>query len=182
MVTNPAKIKSASRQVNVALIALVICILVLTGCAGPQKDADLGALTSSYLRHPVAIDPQQRQEVIMTALGLLDSEYSYGGNHPSQGFDCSGLVAYVFDAATAHKLPHNSAQIASISRPVSKNQLKPGDFVFFNTLNRPNSHMGIYLGDGQFINAPSSGGRVRIDSLSNPWFATRYTSARSLFR
>lgn len=118
----------------------------------------------------------------MTALGLLDSTYTYGGAHPSRGFDCSGLVAYVFNAATTHKLPHNTAQIASISRPIPKDQLKAGDLVFFNTLNRPNSHMGIYLGDGQFINAPSTGGRVRIDSLNNPWFASRYTSAGSLFR
>ncbi|MBP6019207.1 MAG: C40 family peptidase [Burkholderiaceae bacterium] len=170
------------RKITLVGIVLLALTLVLAGCSGPQKKPDRGAQASTNLRQPVAIDPQQRQEVIMTALGLLDVEYSYGGAHPSLGFDCSGLVAYVFDAATAHKLPHNTAQIASISRPVSKSQLRAGDLVFFNTLNRPNSHMGIYLGDGQFINAPSSGGRVRIDSLHNPWFASRYTSARSLFR
>lgn len=118
----------------------------------------------------------------MTALGLLDTPYRYGGANPSQGFDCSGLVGYVFDAATAHALPRSTADIARVSRPVDKKQLKAGDLVFFNTLNRPNSHMGIYLGDGNFINAPSSGGRVRIDSLHNPWFANRLDSARTLFR
>ncbi len=183
MVTNSVRIESALSKVNTVVIGLLLSLsVVLAGCSGAQKRADRDAKVTSSLRQPVTIDPQKRQEVIMTALGLLDSKYSYGGDHPSLGFDCSGLVAYVFDTAAAHKLPHNTAQIASISRPVSKNQLKAGDLVFFNTLNRPNSHMGIYLGDGQFINAPSSGGRVRIDSLHNPWFASRYTSARSLFR
>lgn len=117
----------------------------------------------------------------MTALTLLESRYKYGGTGPNQGFDCSGLVAYVFDNAANQALPHNTAEIARLSRPISKRQLKAGDFVFFNTLNRPFSHMGIYIGNENFINAPSSGGQVRIDSLNNPYFAKRFESARTLF-
>src|SRR3546814_11642509 len=79
------------------------------------------------------------------------------------------------------RLPHNTQQIAQLSRPIRKSQLKAGDFVFFNTLNRPFSHMGIYIGNAQFVNAPSSGGRVRVDSLNNPYFAKRFDSARTLF-
>ena len=86
-----------------------------------------------------------------------------------------------FGDAVKQALPHNTEKIAGLSRPISKRQLKAGDFVFFNTLNRPYSHMGIYIGNGNFINAPSSGGRVRIDSLSNPYFAKRFESARTVF-
>src|SRR5690606_24053203 len=117
----------------------------------------------------------------LTAMGLMDTRYRYGGNVPSTGFDCSGLVAYVFNQAADQTLPHNTAAIAQLSRPISKQQLKAGDFVFFNTLNRPNSHMGIYIGEGRFINAPSTGGRVRVDSLSNPYYAKHFESARTLF-
>ncbi len=111
----------------------------------------------------------------------MQTNYRYGGSAPATGFDCSGLVAYVFRQAASQPLPHNTAAIAHLSRPISRSKLKPGDFVFFNTLNRPFSHMGIYLGDGRFINAPSSGGKVRIDSLDNPYYAKRFESARTLF-
>src|SRR5690606_13952275 len=124
---------------------------------------------------------EQRSEIVLTALGLLDSRYAYGGKHPGTGFDCSGLVAYVFSRAASQPLPHNTAEIARLSRPISRNKLKAGDFVFFNTLNKSFSHMGIYLGDGRFINAPSTGGQVRIDSLQNPYYAQRFESARTLF-
>lgn len=172
---------ASAYRLSARLFCLIGCLIFLGGCVGTQKNT-VGQDNSSFLRHSVVIDPQQRQEVIMTALGLLDTPYRYGGTHPSLGFDCSGLVGYVFGSATAHTLPRSTADIARISRPVHKTQLKAGDLVFFNTLNRSNSHMGIYLGDGNFINAPSSGGRVRIDSLNNPWFASRLDSARTLFK
>jgi len=130
----------------------------------------------------VAIDDSKRDEVVLTALALLNTNYRYGGSTPETGFDCSGLIAFVFESATNNALPHNTARIAGMSHPVSKNKLAPGDFVFFNTLRREYSHMGIYIGEGRFVNAPSSGGRVRIDSLQNPYFAKRFDGARTLFR
>ena len=148
-------------------------VILLAGCAGTPS--------SRTPVRKVVLDPQMRSEVVMTAMGLMDSEYRYGGTHPERGFDCSGLVAYVFSAAASQPLPHNTEAIAQVSTPISKSRLKAGDFVFFNTLNRPYSHMGIYIGNGQFVNAPSSGGRVRIDSLSSPYFAKRFESARTVF-
>ncbi len=150
-------------------------LLLLGACAGPSQRG------SAPFPATIVVSPEQRNEVVLTALALLESRYTYGGASPAQGFDCSGLVAYVFNNAVEQALPHNTEKIASLSRPISKRQLKAGDFVFFNTLNRPYSHMGIYIGDGKFINAPSSGGRVRIDSLSNPYFAQRFESARTVF-
>lgn len=117
----------------------------------------------------------------MTALGLMGAPYRYGGTDPVQGFDCSGLVSYVFRQAAGASLPRTSSSQAATSRRISRSKLREGDLVFFNTLGRANSHVGIYIGDGRFINAPSSGGRVRIDSMDNPYFAKRFDSARTLF-
>ena len=148
-------------------------VLLLAACAGPGSRVG----TAPGPR----IDPAQRTEVVMTALSLLQSDYRYGSARPARGFDCSGLVKYVFGVAADAALPHNTAQIARLSRPIARDQLRPGDFVFFDTLGRSNSHMGIYMGDGRFINAPSTGGRVRIDSLDNPYYRRHFESARTLF-
>lgn len=158
---------------NWAGICALLAALWLAGCAAPG-----GPPTETA---GVRVDPERRTEVIMTALSLLQTDYRYGSAGPAQGFDCSGLVKYVFDVAAGAALPHNTAQIAGLSRPIQRRQLQPGDFVFFDTLGRPNSHMGIYMGGGRFINAPSTGGRVRIDSLENPYYRKRFESARTLF-
>ena len=147
---------------------------LLAACAGPA-----GPGHSARTLSP--INPAQRTEVVMTALSLLDTQYRYGSARPTRGFDCSGLVKYVFATATHTALPHNTDQIAQLSRPVSRSRLQPGDLVFFNTLGQPNSHMGIYLGDGRFINAPSSGGQVRVDSLDSPYYRKHFQSVGTLF-
>ncbi len=117
----------------------------------------------------------------MVAMSLMGSPYRSGGSHPSRGFDCSGLVSYVFSSAASARLPRTASTQAAASRRITRRELREGDLVFFNTLGRPNSHVGIYIGDGRFVNAPSSGGRVRIDTLDNPYFAKRFESARTLF-
>ncbi|MFT0532343.1 C40 family peptidase [Castellaniella hirudinis] len=155
-------------------VYLLVCCLLLAACAGPGGPPQSG-------RAGPRIDPAQRAEVVMTALSLLETQYRYGGSRPAQGFDCSGLVQYVFSQATRTALPHNTGQIARLSRPVARSRLQPGDLVFFDTLGRPNSHMGIYLGEGRFINAPSTGGRVRVDSLENPYYRKHFQSVGTLF-
>jgi cell wall-associated NlpC family hydrolase len=157
---------------------LFLLLVLLAGCSSVQQSAR----HSFDERRAITLSANDRGHVVMMALGLLDTRYTYGGSHPGAGFDCSGLVAYVFDQAANQVLPHNTAAIAQVSKPIAARQLQAGDFVFFNTLNRPFSHMGIYIGNDEFINAPSSGGRVRIDSLNNPYFAKRFESARTLFR
>ena len=148
-------------------------LVVLGGCAGS------GNRHSHYTAHE--IPTQHRQEVVMTALGLMGTPYRHGGNEPAIGFDCSGLVNYVFHQAAGTRLPRTTGNQAAASRRISRRDLREGDLVFFNTLGRPNSHVGIYIGDGRFVNAPSSGGRVRIDALDNPYFAKRFDSARTVF-
>lgn len=155
--------------------ASAFCIL-LAACAGPGSRPP----ATTAQKNP-QINPAQRTEVVMTALSLLDTRYQYGGARFQQGFDCSGLVKYVFGAATRTDLPHNTDQIAQMSRRVKRSQLQPGDLVFFNTTGQSNSHMGIYLGDNRFINAPSTGGQVRIDDLSTPYYRRHFESVGTLF-
>ena len=114
-------------------------------------------------------------------MGLLDVGYRFGGRNPEAGLDCSGMVSYVVEQVSGRKLPHSAAQIAELTRPVTRTQLQPADLVFFNTDGRPFSHMGIYLGDGRFVHAPSTNGSVRVEKLDGPYFSRRFTAARSLF-
>jgi len=121
------------------------------------------------------------EDVVMFALSLLETNYRFGGRNPDAGFDCSGMVSYVYDKAVGVRLAGSAADMAKRGRQVAKDELKPGDLVFFNTLHRPHSHVGIYVGDGRFIHAPSSRGeaKVRTDSLVDGWFAPRFEEARS---
>ncbi len=112
---------------------------------------------------------------------VVNTPYRYGGNTIEGGFDCSGLVHYVFTDLGNSRLPRSTEQWAAASTPVPEESLQRGDLVFFNTTGKPWSHMGIYVGNGQFVHAPSTGGTVRKDSLSSRYFASRYLGARSVF-
>lgn len=128
--------------------------------------------------------PQQQDtanEIVMQAMALLDTGYRFGGRNPEAGLDCSGMVSLVVEKVTGRRLPHNAAQIAAQTRNIAPDEIKPGDFVFFNTNGKPYSHMGIYLGDGRFVHAPSSRGKVRLESIDLAYFANRFTGVRTLF-
>ncbi len=118
--------------------------------------------------------------MVVYALGLLGTGYRFGGRNPEAGLDCSGMVSYIVQEISGQRLPHNAAQIASMTRPIKVSELRPGDLVFFNTLNRKHSHMGIYMGDGRFIHAPSSRGQIRVEKLDNTYFRPRIDGARRL--
>lgn len=153
-------------------VIVFLSVLLVGGCTGPRSSTELRSST---------VANHQGADVALNALALLNSPYRYGGAHPSTGFDCSGLVFYVFQPQTATPIPRQSGEQARLGRAIALNQLEAGDLVFFNTLGKANSHVGIYIGDGNFINAPSSGGHVRIDSLHNPYFKQRFTAARRFF-
>ena len=122
------------------------------------------------------------REVVMYALGLLETQYQFGGTNPEAGLDCSGLVMLVYKNALGIQLPRSAAEMAHAARPVSKARLQAGDLVFFKTSERSFSHVGIYLGDDKFIHAPSSRGKVRIESLANSYFAPRFEGGRSFMQ
>jgi len=137
--------------------------------------------TSTPARDYFALeDDAQTQEMVIFAMGLLDTGYRFGGRNPEAGLDCSGMVSYIVEQVSGKRLPHNALQIAQRTRPIQVSELQPGDLVFFNTQKRQHSHMGIYIGNGRFIHAPSSRGAVRIERMDNPYFSPRLDGVRSL--
>ncbi|MBA3478719.1 MAG: C40 family peptidase, partial [Lautropia sp.] len=99
---------------------------------------------------------------------------------PEDGFDCSGLVAHVYDDAVGMKLPRTSRQLSRSGKGIDKSRLAAGDLVFFNTSRLPYSHVGIYIGRGRFVHAPSSGSLVRVERMTHRYWASRYDGARRL--
>jgi cell wall-associated NlpC family hydrolase len=158
------------------LILLIIpCVLLLAACGSTPKKVGYGETARS------AAALEKANEVVLFSLGLINTGYRFGGKNPEAGLDCSGMVSYVFNQSASLKLQGSAADIAKRGRAVDIAYIQPGDLVFFNTMNRPHSHVGIYIGEGRFIHAPSSKGKVRIDSLAKGWFAPRFEEARSYF-
>ena len=139
---------------------------VVTEVTAPQSLADRALISA--------------QELAMQAIGMIGIRYTFGGRNPDTGFDCSGLVRYVFDRVTGRSLPHNSFEMARMGTSVSQDELQPGDLVFFNTRGQRFSHVGIYVGEGRFIHAPSRGGRVHIVNMGDRYWVSRFNGARRL--
>ncbi|EKT4522214.1 C40 family peptidase [Pseudomonas putida] len=120
------------------------------------------------------------EDVLFRAIGLVGTPYRWGGNTPDSGFDCSGLIGYVYRDAAGIKLPRSTREMIVMRAPnVDINALQSGDLVFFATGGGSQvSHAGIYVGEGRFVHAPSSGGTVRLDYLSNSYWARAYLQAK----
>jgi cell wall-associated NlpC family hydrolase len=114
------------------------------------------------------------------ARSLIGTPYKYGGNSPDSGFDCSGFVGHVFRHSLGIRLPRSSVEISRVGNPVRSNDLRTGDLVFFDTLNRRYSHVGIYLGDNRFIHAPSGSGSVRVENIMEDHWRLNYNGARRI--
>jgi cell wall-associated NlpC family hydrolase len=119
-------------------------------------------------------------ELVLSAIGLVGTAYRQGGDRPDTGLDCSGLVRHVARGALGVELPRQAEAISRVGVEVDPRQLQAGDLVFFNTLGRPFSHIGLYVGDGQFVHAPARRGRVRVESMSLPYWRLRFDGARRL--
>jgi len=122
----------------------------------------------------------ERAEALLQALLALGLDYRYGGNTPATGFDCSGLVAHVYLEAWGIRLPRDSRAQSEKGASVSLAELQAGDLVFYDTLKRPYSHVGIYLGEGKFVHAPKAGAQVRIEFLNHAYWTQRYNGARRI--
>ena len=128
---------------------------------------------------PVVV-PAERSEALLQALTALGLDYRYGGSSRATGFDCSGLVAHVYHEAWGIRMPRTTLEQSKRGVAVDLAEIQAGDLVFYNTLNRPFSHVGIYLGDGRFVHAPKSGAPVRIESLRSAYWMQRYDGARRI--
>jgi cell wall-associated NlpC family hydrolase len=122
----------------------------------------------------------ERSEALLQALLALGMDYKYGGKSPVTGFDCSGLVAHVYREAWGIQLPLHTKGQAQAGTAVKLAELQPGDLVFYDTMKRPFSHVGIYMGDGKFVHSPRTGAQVRVESLKNAYWTQRYNGARRI--
>ena len=151
--------------------ALGLCLLlILTGCASTARQVPTAPATRS-------------NDVLMRAIGLVRTPYRYGGNTPASGFDCSGLVDFVFRDAAGMELPRSTRELIDLKAPeIDRDNLQSGDLVFFSPDGGRISHIGIYVGEGRFVHAPSQGGTVRLDRLDNPYWGKAYREAKRVLR
>ncbi|MGD8484257.1 MAG: C40 family peptidase [Thioalkalispiraceae bacterium] len=160
-----------TNQSRITLLIVSLSALLLSACSTPQRQAGFDGHSASGAK----------SELVANAHLLLGAPYRYGGNRPSTGFDCSGFVQYTHATVGIH-LPRTSRQQYRASRLIGKQHLRPGDLVFFRiNKKRTISHVGIYIGKGKFIHAPSSGKRVSIARLDDPYWQRHYSSAGRVF-
>ena len=120
------------------------------------------------------------QDVILQGLKLVGVRYRFGGNDEDSGLDCSGFVRLVFKDSLGAQLPRTAAEMSQVGQRVDTSQLKPGDLVFFYTMRRTFSHVGIYLGDNHFLHAPRTGAEVRVENMEDSYWIKRYNGARRI--
>lgn len=143
----------------------------------------LATAPASRASEPFLDDLADKVGPLTYALSLLGTPYRFGGQSPETGLDCSGLVKHVYAQTTAMDLPRSAVEMSRKGEAVEQEQLKPGDLVFFNTLKRPFSHVGIYKGDGKFVHASSSRtGKVLVSDMSKHYWARRFNGARRILQ
>ncbi|WP_439956154.1 C40 family peptidase [Roseateles chitosanitabidus] len=143
----------------------------------PQADAPVNASTNPGLLNQVR---DKASDLVLSAMNFLGVPYKRGGNSVSNGFDCSGFTRHIFEMSVGLVLPRRADEQAKMSSlvPIRKEDLKPGDLVFFNTMRQTFSHVGIYVGEGKFIHSPRVGGAVRVEDMREAYWAKRFTGAR----
>jgi cell wall-associated NlpC family hydrolase len=150
--------------------ALLLAAVLLAGCGSQQTAAP---------RAPrAALSSEQANDIAIHALGLVGTPYRYGGNTIEGGFDCSGLIGYVYRSRMGAAPPRTVAQLSDFGDPVATRELRSGDMVLFGS-GRP-THAGIYVGEGRFVHAPSTGGEVRLDRLDGPYWSRQTLKVRRL--
>ena len=167
--------RRARGQLAAALLVFASCAALAAPDETPDPIADLVAQ-----KHLVARVQDKASEMVLAAMNFLDVPYRRGGNGGDDGFDCSGFTRHIFGLSLGMTLPRRVDEQATAPGlvKVDRSQLQPGDLVFFNTLKRTFSHVGIYIGEGRFIHSPRSGGQVRVEDMRFAYWSKRYTGAR----
>ena len=161
---------------------LIILVGLLFGFSS-VKASELDVLIERLSTQQAARDASGAEVAhpsVSIAKKLLGIPYRWGGTTAQGGFDCSGLIVYVYNKAAGIKLPRTIQQMSSKGRSIDDQPPAPGDLVFFNTTGEKYSHAGIYVGQGRFVHAPSAGGTVRLDYITTPYWAAKFTEARRL--
>jgi cell wall-associated NlpC family hydrolase len=165
------------------LIFLCCLTIGLAHAAPASGDADdlearvNSSLVVTEISHISQRVGNQASELVLNAMGFLGVPYKRGGTGIT-GFDCSGFVRAMYENTLGLVLPHNAKEQAAVTQTIDKDELQPGDLVFFNTLRRAFSHVGIYVGEGRFIHSPRAGGEVRIENMSDSYWRKRFNGAR----
>lgn len=165
-------------RVIVATATILLAACASTGGPRHGEGQQTFGLGDQNYREPTALS-ERANEVLLRAIGLVGTPYRYGGNTPEAGFDCSGLVGFVFRDAVGLSLPRSTRELIEIdAQDIDRQDLQPGDLVFFNPRGGQVSHLGIYVGEGRFVHAPSSGGTVRLDALDSVYWNKAYAKAK----
>lgn len=164
-----------------AWLALCVALATPVAVAAPGDDPLADWLRAQGLVAPAAA-VDRAAEIVVAAMGYLGVAYRRGGNGFEQGFDCSGFTRHVVAGTLGLQLPRRADEQARSAavQPIPREALQPGDLVFFNTLRRTFSHVGIYIGEGRFIHAPRAGAQVRVEQMNLPYWHRRFDGARRL--
>ena len=136
-----------------------------------------GSLTGQFSMAKQTVG-EKATDMLTQAMGLLGVPYRRGGSTEETGFDCSGFVRHLYEKSFGRLLPRRADEQARATETIERNDLKPGDLVFFNTMKRAFSHVGIYVGDGKFIHAPRTGKAIRVDDMREAYWQKRFNGAR----
>ena len=164
------------RRTCVGGLTLILSGLILGGCSTPTRKLAPQSTIAKF-KEDTSVGTEG---ISIAAMGLVGVPYRFGGNTPAGGFDCSGLIVYVYNNAAGIKLPRTVQEMSRAGQTIRNDAPAPGDLVFFNTTGERYSHAGIYVGHGRFVHAPSKGGTVRLDQMTSPYWAARYTEARRI--
>jgi len=160
------------------LAAVVLLASLQAGPVSAQSSTESEPLPKSFASTVSSAVVDKTETLINNAMQLIGVRYRWGGNTPQSGLDCSGFVRYVFNDTFGFLLPRKSAQMSKVGLEIGKEELRPGDLVFFNTMRHAFSHVGIYVGDNKFIHAPSRGKSIRVDHMTKVYWEKRYNGAR----
>lgn len=166
------------------IVGFVVAFLACTTHAAPEKSQDeMGQFMAERgLLQRIGDAGMQLEarasELVVNAMGFLGVPYRRGGNNAESGFDCSGFVRAIYEQTAGLILPRKADQQAAATEKIGRNELKPGDLVFFNTMRRAFSHVGIYIGNGKFIHAPKPGAEVRVEDMNMSYWSKRFDGAR----
>lgn len=167
-----------------SLIGLFLLVIATCAQAAPDKPNSLDDLVMkvSAGNNKEAAQSEAAGDLLLQAMSLLGVAYRFGGSTPSSGLDCSGFIQYIFKKSLKINMPRTSSEMARTGKAIDRDELAPGDLVFFNTRGFANSHVGLYMGNGKFIHSPRTGKSVEVVNMNSTYWSKRYNGARRVNR